>query len=296
MRLILAAFAFLTTSTVTAQTPSPRPPMTVAEGLQLFNAAGYTLKGSKAFNSCGTVTTPKFTYLDLNADGKPEAISFDRDPACYGPDGQFHVMVRGKTGIWRQIGGGLGSFQALASKTRGWLDYTVAGIGCPVWKFDGTTYLIGKACPDPVAVPAPSAPALSAIDQVALFKAAGFIKRGKQWRSDCDDPGTLSYGPGQIETVKDLNGDGRPEAVVIESGTYCYGNTGSGFWLLSKQADASWKLMTQYTGLAEFLKTRGVGGWPDILIGGPGFCFPVVRWNGREYVPNRKEYQGKPCR
>src|SRR5689334_22898992 len=82
-----------------------------------------------------------------------------------------------------------------------------------------------------------------AAEQAALFKAAGFTRRGAQWRSDCDDPGTPSYEPGAIETYRDLNGDGRPEAMLTEGGTYCYGNTGTGFWLLSKQPNGQWKLL-----------------------------------------------------
>jgi len=44
------------------------------------------------------------------------------------------------------------------------------------------------------------------------------------------------------------------------------------------------------------LKTRGAGGWPDILVGGPGFCFPVERWNGKAYELHRFEYEGKRCK
>jgi hypothetical protein len=137
---------------------------------------------------------------------------------------------------------------------------------------------------------------LSAADQEAAFEAAGFTKRGGQWRSACDDPGTTSYGPGTIESVADLNGDGRPEAVITESGTYCYGHAGTGFTLVSKQADGSWKSVYSATGMAGFLPTKGAGGWPDIQVGGPGFCFPVVRWDGRSYELNRHEYEGKPCK
>ena len=36
--------------------------------------------------------------------------------------------------------------------------------------------------------------------------------------------------------------------------------------------------------------------WPDISVGGPGFCFPVERWNGKEYKLNRFEYEGKRCK
>ena len=93
-----------------------------------------------------------------------------------------------------------------------------------------------------------------------------------------------------------MNGDGLPEAVLTEGGTFCYGNTGQAFWLVSKLANGSWKLMTNATGIPEFLKTKGVDGWPDVSIGGPGFCFPVARWNGREYKFQRWEYDGKACK
>ena len=130
----------------------------------------------------------------------------------------------------------------------------------------------------------------------AIYLAAGFTWSNGAWRSDCGDPGTLSYQGGTIERIGDLNGDGRPEVLVTEGGTYCYGNTGGAFWLLAGQPGGKWKLMLQSTGMAMPLKTRGVARWPDISIGGPGFCFAVMRWNGRAYVRNRFEYQGRRCR
>ena len=133
-------------------------------------------------------------------------------------------------------------------------------------------------------------------EQAAIFKAAGFTKAGNKWHTDCDQPDSGVYGPGQIETYRDLNGDGRPEAVVTEGGSFCYGHTGTGFWLLSKQANGSWKTLYKSQGIAEFLPTRGIAKMPDISIGGPGFCFLVVRWNGKAYVRNRFEYEGKPCK
>ena len=135
---------------------------------------------------------------------------------------------------------------------------------------------------------------LSPADETAAFMAAGFVLKGTQWHS-CDDP-TPTYSPGTIEQVRDINGDNRPEAVISEGGTYCYGNTGVGYSLVSKQANSSWKLITNGTGIVNFLRTKGVGGWLDIEIGGPGFCFPVNRWNGKEYLLNRHQYEGKRCR
>ena len=141
---------------------------------------------------------------------------------------------------------------------------------------------------------AASAPAA---EQATIFKAAGFTRRGAAWKSgNCDGAEIESYSPGNIETYRDLNGDGRPEAVVTEGGAICYGMTGTHFWLVSKQANGSWKLMTQETAMPDFLKAKGSGGWPDISLGGPGFCFPVVRWNGKAYVNHRLEYEGKRCK
>lgn len=142
---------------------------------------------------------------------------------------------------------------------------------------------------------ATSAPAaLTPEEQAAAFKAAGFTLKGKQWRQ-CEDP-SPSYTPGEIAEVRDLNGDGRPEALITEGGTFCFGNTGAGYTLVSKQANGSWKKLTGGTGMVTFLPAKGKDGWPDIEVGGPGFCFPVERWNGKAYVLNRHQYEGKSCR
>jgi len=135
--------------------------------------------------------------------------------------------------------------------------------------------------------------ALTEADKLAVFKAAGAVQRKGRWLMCADDPNTSGA---SIETVSDLNGDGRPEAVVTEGGTFCYGHAGTGFQLLSKQADGSWRVMTGGSGIPQFLKTRGAGRWPDVSIGGPGFCFPVERWNGKLYELNRFEYEGKRCK
>ncbi len=140
---------------------------------------------------------------------------------------------------------------------------------------------------------AQAAAGLSAVDRVAVFKAAGAVRqKNGHWVICTDDPDTHGA---SIDEVRDLNGDGRPEAVVNEGGSFCNGATGTRFSLVSKQADGSWRGMLASEGMAEFLQTKGKDGWPDVSIGGPGFCFPVMRWNGREYAMNRNEYEGKRC-
>lgn len=131
----------------------------------------------------------------------------------------------------------------------------------------------------------------------AILEAAGlhFVTARKQWESGaCGDPPMGSYGGGGVSEVRDLNGDGRPEALVTETGI-CYGNIGVRFWLLTQQASGQWKVMTESIAIPEFLGTRGTDNFPDIQGGGPGFCFPVARWNGQEYKLHRHEYEGRPC-
>lgn len=139
---------------------------------------------------------------------------------------------------------------------------------------------------------AASAATLTMPQRAAIFTAAGAVKRGARWKICTDDLNASA----RIDLLEDLNGDGRPEAVVSEDGTFCHGPAGTGFTLLSKQANGKWKSILASDGIPEFLKTRYGGGWPDISVGGPGFCFPVLRWNGRAYVHHRREYEGRPCR
>ncbi len=124
---------------------------------------------------------------------------------------------------------------------------------------------------------------LSAVDREAAFKTAGFQFINKQWINDCYDPEMPSSEPGDIEVVQDLNGDGSLEAVITDGGTSCHGNTGVGFSIVSKRANGSWILIFTATGIYNFLETKGMNGWPDIEIGGPGFCSGVWQWNGTKY-------------
>ncbi|TNE30337.1 MAG: hypothetical protein EP350_08685 [Alphaproteobacteria bacterium] len=55
-----------------------------------------------------------------------------------------------------------------------------------------------------------------------------------------------------------------------------------------QQAGGAWRLLYQRGGIPEFRKTKGIHGWPDIVVGGPRFCFPVVRRNGKTYTLTRR--------
>jgi hypothetical protein len=293
--------------------------MSKVEAAQLYTAAGFPIVRDQPVNRCRKPARPRVTFVDINSDGRPEALFVDDDTECYAPSGRYFAVLAKEGAAWRPLVSGTGSIQALATKTAGWLDMRVTDSGgTRTLRFDGRSYAAAAADPAGRAVgaapqptqrpapqatqPAPAQPAakagavsLAAADEAAAFQAAGFKKRGGAWRN-CDAPAGASSTPGAIEQTADLNGDGLPEVVIIEGGTFCYGHTGQAFWLVSKLANGSWKLITNNTGIPEFLATKGVDGWPDVSVGGPGFCFPVERWNGKAYRLQRWEYEGKACK
>jgi hypothetical protein len=132
------------------------------------------------------------------------------------------------------------------------------------------------------AAPALAQPALTAADKAAIFKAAGFTRQGANYTRCAEDP-SASHMFGQIEAA-DLNGDGKPEAWVRESSTYCYGSTESAVVLLTKAPNGAWKVILDEVGVDVVEKTKHLG-WPDITIGGPGFGkMPLFVFNGVKYV------------
>ena len=147
---------------------------------------------------------------------------------------------------------------------------------------------------DAATTQAEAPPEVPFVPDAEILAAAGFTLSEGVW-GKCGDPGTASYEGGAVLRQGDFNGDGRTDAIVTEGGTYCFGMTGTGYTLVSRQADGSWTIMDERQGIARLLDSKGADGWPDIEVGGPGFCFPVLRWNGTEYAVDRMEYEGQPC-
>lgn len=151
-----------------------------------------------------------------------------------------------------------------------------------------STVLIIAAAP--VLAATPPLPA----DINAAYAAAGLTQKNGQW-TGCpdDDHGRAGVADGDY---RDLNGDGRPDLVITDEGAYCYGNTGQGFIVMTRNAAGQWTKLYNSPGIPTFLatKVKTPGGWPDVEIGGPGFCFPVMRWSGKDYVflRNHEEEKG----
>jgi hypothetical protein len=313
----------LSLALLAAQTPAP-PQLSRDAALQLFSAAGFTFGGGRLTNRCGTAANPQVQFVDLNADGNLEAQVVDVNPACYAkPGAYFAVLTRSGDGPWRLVA----SDDAIASfpgtRTGGWQDIEVKpGNGsCPGLRhFDHGRYQAACARTAAAVPPPPPTPvnavdatppdqlpvdkaadkasvaALTAADRTAIFRAAGAKPIAPdKWRMCADDGGRFGYA--EIIAARDVNGDGRPEAIVSEGGTACYGGVGQAYSLVTKRADGRWTKMFDDTGILIFKKTRGADGYPDIINGGPGMCFGVLRWNGHEYaLIGGNDGDGHSCR
>ncbi len=271
--------------------PDGRPKLGLAEGQQMFEAAGYRIGNGTALNLCGRPAKPQFTFKDLNGDKFPEAIGVDNDAACYG--GPFVTIVyRQPNGVWAWLFRERGTATFGTKTTQGWLDMTLQGKCATPYVYDGTTYVQNGACAAAVYAPLP-APA----DFDQAFQAAGMVKKNGHWTGCADD----ENGSAQIDNgnYRDINQDGTNDLVITDSGTFCYGNTGQGFVIMTQGPDKRWQRLYSSPGIPTFVKTavKTPGGWPDLEVGGPGFCFPINRWNGKDYVFNRNhEYEKGACK
>ncbi|MGB5259528.1 MAG: hypothetical protein WBO34_03285 [Gammaproteobacteria bacterium] len=100
--------------------------------------------------------------------------------------------------------------------------------------------------------------ALGTDEPAAAFAAAGFRQSpDKTWIRCEEDPPTLSYVPGRAK-VTDLNGDRHPEVWITENSTFCYGNTGSAFVLLTGDGDG-WRTLLDKTGMRRLFDTQSDG-------------------------------------
>ena len=323
-RLLLALPLSALPGAALAQTAAPMPKMAPAEAIQLFQAAGFELVDRHLQNRCGHASNPRVAFIDLNGDGRPEAHVADVDVKCYYPKGAYYALLeRNDQGHWGQMIAEDAILSFDKTRTDGWIDVEVkSGNGdCPgVRHHESYSYVNpciageGSASTREAAAAAKSAPpprahgyptdgwkmpvsfaALPVSDQDAIMRAAGLTRSGAVWKG-CE--GTSEADAKSVE-IKDLNHDGRPEAIVTDEGYGCYGNSGQEFTIL-RATPGGWVQMMQVIGMIDrFMKTTGAAGYPDLMAGGPGTCVGVWRSDGKQYKILRRqegdEDTGPPC-
>jgi len=88
--------------------------------------------------------------------------------------------------------------------------------------------------------------------------------------------------PPMVELL-DLNGDRKMEVVLLYGGTCLAGNTAVGFILYSVNSTGNYYRCMDEIGILSLLNTK-TNGYYDIELGGPGFEFPIYKWNGSKYI------------
>jgi hypothetical protein len=135
--------------------------------------------------------------------------------------------------------------------------------------------------------------ALSDRDRAAAVKAAkahtldGYIQCGKEMGR----PVVLDHEP------MDLNGDGIEELMITarheDGGAACFGRVGVSKTLMIRSSSGEWKANLGFMNDPITVMPEKSGGFPDLELGGPGFCHPIWRWNGAEYDLYRRCVNGK---
>lgn len=311
-----------------AQTATSRPALTNEQAIQLFEEAGFSVESGRPVNRCGGASNPRIAFVDLNGDGRAEAHLADVDPRCYGkPGAYFAIMAQQPDGSWKRLIAEDGIVGFDAARTSGWNNLRLddRDSACPgVRSFADTDYGSPNQC-SPFAASArtaasppmprgiasapisraklfdwtedqtPEARALPVSERTAVFRAAGVqAVGGGRWTGCTEDASGRSEA--QLAMIEDINGDGRPDAMIRDSGSYCNGYAGVASTVLTQTSTGAWSVMLSTQGFINFLESRGADNYPDIEVGLPGFCFPYRRWNGDEYaIAARLDNEGKPC-
>jgi hypothetical protein len=114
----------------------------------------------------------------------------------------------------------------------------------------------------------------------------GISKDKKQFTIAYDEGGEYPFDA--IVYPTDMNKDSKEEIFVSFGNTYTSGMTGQSIVLFIKDATGKYVSQLGFPGTVPDALPATANKYPDLVIGGPGFEFPVWRWNGKAYALHRK--------
>lgn len=119
-----------------------------------------------------------------------------------------------------------------------------------------------------------------------IYKQLGFLlsKDKKQFIPDAE---AADFPFAAFVYPTDLNKDGKEEIFVSFGNSYTSGHTGQSIALFIKDATGKYKMHFGFPGMVPYAMAAAANKYPDLIVGGPGFTFPVYRWNGKAYTLNR---------
>lgn len=125
---------------------------------------------------------------------------------------------------------------------------------------------------------------ISIVDKNKIAALLNFTLTGNTDLPFAMDKESIDYPFDASMKVLDLNHDGVEEVFVQFGNTFTSGATGSSIVLLVKDKIEGYKINLGFPGTMPSLLKSVSKTYPDLLVGGPGFDWPVYRWNGKEYV------------
>jgi len=128
---------------------------------------------------------------------------------------------------------------------------------------------------------------LTITEKNQLATSLGFVLSNNKEQPFALDADSKDYPFAATVYPVDMNKDGKEEIFVQFGNTYTSGNTGMSIALFIKNSSGVYQNHLGFPGMIPDALTTGNQGYPDLLIGGPGFEFPVLRWNGKTYAHYR---------
>jgi hypothetical protein len=116
-----------------------------------------------------------------------------------------------------------------------------------------------------------------------IAQQTGFVLSGNKEQPFALDKDSKEYPFSAIVLPLDLNKDGKEEIFISFGNGYTSGNTGSSIVLFIKNATGVYEMSLGFPGMIPDILATTNKGYPDLVIGGPGLEYPILRWNGKMY-------------
>lgn len=111
----------------------------------------------------------------------------------------------------------------------------------------------------------------------------GYVLSGNKVQPFAQDKDSKEFPFNTLVYPTDLNKDGSEEIFLVFGNSYTSGNTGSSVVVYIKNAAGNFTSHLGFPGTTPDILSTVNMGYPDLMIGGPGFEFPILRWNGKTY-------------
>ncbi len=124
---------------------------------------------------------------------------------------------------------------------------------------------------------------LTIAEKNKIASLTGYVLSGNKDQPFAQDKDSKEFPFNTFVYPTDLNKDGSEEIFLVFGNGYTSGNTGSSIVVYIKNAAGNFTAHLGFPGTTPDILTTVNMGYPDLMIGGPGFEFPIQRWNGKTY-------------